>query len=468
MKKFLKKHLTSIIILIYCCIFSFIYLNIVKYHEAWADEAQAWLLARDTNLLELMNAMRYEGSPCLWHLILKFAIFCGLSYEKIYYIPFICTIIGIIFLFKNKNIPWIFKLTLPFTYFIFFQYTVVSRSYCLIFPLLMIIAYIYDNKEEKLILYSFLLFLLMNVSLHCTLIAGGLWVEFGYDVWKKCKINKKIERKEKIFLIVVLLLLLITIIMIFPNLDCSYSPTPKYNFFELFGEVMYTDGQNLLVNIIATILVMTILLKIVNKENYFKIIAILVPVFLLNLVVTCSPWHLGIVYLIILFLLIINNSFKNKKIYILFLISVIIQIYWTFVSVEYDINYKYSAGKEMSQYLESIDYKNKTISAVGFHCVTLNPYFEENIYINYDMSFYEWSKKGTEKTSIENTLKNLQENKFDIYIVPDYNTKLTNKLIEQIKKFGYTKKYFEAYMVVKDSLFERTGFYILEKMESIK
>ena len=357
MKKFFEKKLTSIITLIYCCIFSFIYLNIVKYHEAWADEAQAWLLARDTNILELIRAMRYEGSPCLWHLILKFAIFCGLSYEKIYVIPFICTIIGIIFLFRNKNVPWIFKLTIPFTYFIFFQYTVVSRSYCLIFPLLMIIANIYEEKENKLLIYGILLFILMNVSLHCTLLAGGLWLEFGYEVWKKYKIDKKIEKKEKVFLILIFLMLLITVIMVFPSFDCSYNPGSSYNGLEMICEAFYTSNDNLVINLIGVILVIIIIIKMCNKENYFKVISVLLPVYLLNLLVTCGIWHIGILFLLMLFLLIITGSLKKKVIFILFLKSIIIQISWFIYSIMYDINYKYSAGKEISTYLQEIDYE---------------------------------------------------------------------------------------------------------------
>ena len=59
MKKFIKKNIGLIITIVYCIIFYFIFTNIAKYHEAWADEAQAWLLARDTNFLELVKAMRY-------------------------------------------------------------------------------------------------------------------------------------------------------------------------------------------------------------------------------------------------------------------------------------------------------------------------------------------------------------------------------------------------------------------------
>lgn len=465
MKKIIKKHISSIITIVYCIIFYFIFTNIAKYHEAWADEAQAWLIAKNTTFFGLIDAMKYEGSPFLWHLILKVVIACGLSYENLYYIPLFFTIIGIIFLFKNKKVPWVFKLILPFTYFIFFQYTVVARSYCLLFPLLMMIAYIYDEKENKLVIYAILLTLLMNVSLHGAVIAGGLWLEFIYNVFKKYNKNQKITKSEIVFISIMFILFIILLILIFPKTDCTYNPPIRYNFFELFGEITYTSDDNLVLNIIATLFFIVILLSTVNEENCFRTNMIFGLVAVLNIGIICSPWHLGTLYLTILFLLIINDSFKNKKIYILFLISAIIQIYWTCESVQYDIYYKYSSGKEVSEYLKTIDYKNKKISAVGFHCVSINPYFEENIFDNYTYAFYEWSKDEKEKTNTEFVLKDLQENNTDIYIIPDYfETESIDKLKDILEKMGYTKKGFNSFMIVKDYLFEKTGFYVFEKI----
>ena len=40
----------------------------IAHHEPWSDEAQAWLMGRDTGFGDLLfRALRYEGSPGLWH-----------------------------------------------------------------------------------------------------------------------------------------------------------------------------------------------------------------------------------------------------------------------------------------------------------------------------------------------------------------------------------------------------------------
>ena len=59
--------LLHLVLLIYVVLIFIVVLN----HEQWADEAQAWLLARDSSLFGLLfKNMRYEGHPPLWHLIL--------------------------------------------------------------------------------------------------------------------------------------------------------------------------------------------------------------------------------------------------------------------------------------------------------------------------------------------------------------------------------------------------------------
>jgi hypothetical protein len=42
-----------------------------RYHEFWRDEIQALLIGRDVPLSGLLHAMRYEGAPPLFHLLLK-------------------------------------------------------------------------------------------------------------------------------------------------------------------------------------------------------------------------------------------------------------------------------------------------------------------------------------------------------------------------------------------------------------
>ena len=64
LKKYWSQHIALIIYVIAL-------LYIIPKHEPWEDEAQAWLLARDSGLVELLfKNIGYEGHPGLWHVIL--------------------------------------------------------------------------------------------------------------------------------------------------------------------------------------------------------------------------------------------------------------------------------------------------------------------------------------------------------------------------------------------------------------
>ena len=65
-----------------------VYLSIVGvtvgHHEPWLDEAQGWLIARDATWSDLLRTIpRYEGSPILWHLLLRLPARCGLPYASL-------------------------------------------------------------------------------------------------------------------------------------------------------------------------------------------------------------------------------------------------------------------------------------------------------------------------------------------------------------------------------------------------
>ncbi len=81
----LNKTLIYVIILIIFVSFGFV---TGLHHEPWADEAQSWLLARDTSSFSaLLSATRFEGTPPLWHIVLKLFYICGLDYNHIYIVP---------------------------------------------------------------------------------------------------------------------------------------------------------------------------------------------------------------------------------------------------------------------------------------------------------------------------------------------------------------------------------------------
>src|SRR5690242_15839774 len=90
----------------------------IAHHEPWADEAQAWQLARNLPLHDLfLTNLHYEGHPILWYVLLRILNLGNVSYVGMHWV---CGAIGVastaLFLFASP-FPKYLKILLPFTYF---------------------------------------------------------------------------------------------------------------------------------------------------------------------------------------------------------------------------------------------------------------------------------------------------------------------------------------------------------------
>src|SRR4051794_38794536 len=94
-----------------------------SHHERWMDEAQAWLLAKDVSVKELLvKYLRYEGSPGLWHLILMLPAKLGLPYYTINMVAACFSALGSWIFLRYAPFPPLIKVLYPFSFFAFFQY----------------------------------------------------------------------------------------------------------------------------------------------------------------------------------------------------------------------------------------------------------------------------------------------------------------------------------------------------------
>lgn len=427
-------------------------------HEHWSDEAQSFLLARDNSLFELFHYMKYEGTPPLWVLVLKLFIFLGGTYETLFILPILFSTIGlIIFEFKIKA-PWYIKTLLPFTYFIFYQYSIVARSYCMIFPILMLVAAIYEKRLEKPILYSIILFFLMNISLHTLIISGSLYLIFLINIFQ----NKKFKEKKIIIACILIFMeLLLACICTLPAEDCTFSPNPGKKIQHIILEA--TVGSNLepLAEIIIAILIAGVFTFTLKKQQIINSFILIVPVMSVLIFITYQGWHIGIIWLILLTIFIINNSInRNIAVKILVTIICLTQIYWSINSANYDINNNYSAAEDVAKYLKENDYEEKLIYGFGYSITAIQPYFDYNIFENRntDKAFYLWFKNDEEKD-----LQKLISAEADIYIVSEFYAGLFGDMTRTLLDKGYERKPFEGDTYMKNRIYEAEGYIIYIK-----
>jgi len=157
----------------------------IQYHEKWADEAQAWLIARDLDLPTIwFRELRYEGSPGLWHTILWFAQRAfHASYNSISYIGMSFAAAGVALLIFKSPFPRILRWLLPFTYFLVYQYAVIARSYTLL-PVLSFTAAILFKDLRRPGQMTIVLILLATLCLHGTIIAGCVGIAYLIEATK--------------------------------------------------------------------------------------------------------------------------------------------------------------------------------------------------------------------------------------------------------------------------------------------
>jgi hypothetical protein len=168
----------AIIFIGYCLILAWC----IPRHESWFDEAQAWLIARDSTLTDLLlHRLHYEGAPALWHLILWLEVRLHISFLGMHYISGLIAAAGIFVWLRFNPLPRIISLLMPFTFFLQYQYAIVARSYCLVPMLVFLLMALYQNRKSNLIVFCVVAGLLINCSLHSAALAAGLIVFYAID-----------------------------------------------------------------------------------------------------------------------------------------------------------------------------------------------------------------------------------------------------------------------------------------------
>lgn len=201
-------------------LFIVLYIFISVFHEPMYDEAQAWMIARDASWWELLfEVPHYEGHPPFWHLILAVFAKCGVPFEIGLRIPgaFFCiTAVGIL-IFRSP-FPKTVKCLLPFTYYIFFRYSIVVRPYCMTMLGMFLVAGLYKNKHNKPFGFMAALMLLCASSAYGMVFAAGICVVWIIELFAQ---NKSNYIKQMIALGILLVANIGQLLLILPKDDTN-------------------------------------------------------------------------------------------------------------------------------------------------------------------------------------------------------------------------------------------------------
>lgn len=172
-------------------------------HEIWYDEGQAWNIARDNDLAGIVAQMQYEGHPPLWHFLLHIFTSIGCTADVLPFISWTITSLtaGLI-LWKAPFSP-VLKGLLLFSGGFMFYWSVNSRVYCLILPILVLIAMVYKKRNDLPIVYGLLAALLANTHIMMCGLVGILGIFMIIDLftlWKSTTVRQNIMRLLGLFI----------------------------------------------------------------------------------------------------------------------------------------------------------------------------------------------------------------------------------------------------------------------------
>ena len=173
---------------------------VMCFHEPWFDEAQSWLIARDSSLTDIISVRtHYEGHPPFWNLLLAIAAKNGVPYEfGIKGIQLVCaSLLGAWLIFKSpfKHASSLATFLIPFTYFACFQYGVTSRPYALLCLSLLVAAHYWnsaDSKTSSACKLAISLMFMCLLSVYGIAFAAGFTIAWIWRVFSK-NINKTLN-----------------------------------------------------------------------------------------------------------------------------------------------------------------------------------------------------------------------------------------------------------------------------------
>ncbi|MGF1498337.1 MAG: hypothetical protein ACFB8W_16170 [Elainellaceae cyanobacterium] len=176
---------------------------------------QVWLLARDSSsVLQLLQNMSYEGHPALWHLCLY-----GLSQitHNVVSVQILHLLIalGIVFLIvKFSPFSVLHKFLLSFSYFIFFEYTFISRNYSLGILFLFLFCAAYHRAGKRYYLLATLLALAANTNIYACMISMALALFLGLEALQEGQFQRLKSKQMVISVAIICLGWLLSILQI--------------------------------------------------------------------------------------------------------------------------------------------------------------------------------------------------------------------------------------------------------------
>lgn len=147
---------------LFCVALSLVHNN----HELWRDEIHCWSLGRNADgLWELLTGdRRYDGHPFLWYYLLHLVSLWSRSPTYLHVVTIVLATTSAFLWLRYSGLPRVLRVMLLPTYFFFFEYGVMSRSYALGVLLVFLFCKWYDPRALRVLRLAVVLAVLSFTS----------------------------------------------------------------------------------------------------------------------------------------------------------------------------------------------------------------------------------------------------------------------------------------------------------------
>jgi len=422
----------------------------IAHHVPWADEAQSWLLARDLSLAAIYGKyLHYEGTPGLWYLFLWFLVRLHVGYSLMHWIAGAVAAAGTWVFLRYSPFPQILRATLPFTFYLAYQYAVIARSYIAVPLCVFLAATLLRNPLRHLMALAVVLGLLANLCAQGFVLSAGFALILAARLLRRRSESLEPPRAKNIAYAAAVLgaLWLGAIVTAAPASDNDYFPVTRLmrvpgfsppaqpavspassgngqavappvrerrNFlsrWRLLAVSHITDGLSSSA-ILSSLVMATVFAFLISKRRILDLAPYVLIVGFFVVVINRS-WHIGMALLALIAVLWINwpkretpGDQKWSVMLTLALLFVVAeQCFWTVRAVAAEVHGEYAGDRDAAAFLRT-NLKGKKVAGFQFWSIGLLPYFPSNIYFNqHREGFWFWSSTAHVDDRAMETLK---------------------------------------------------------------
>lgn len=368
-----------------------------KSHEPWMDEVQPWIAAQSSSWSYLIfEHPHWDAHPVLWHLILKIVSFLFSENG----LPIAALLMGWLFaaiVIFYSGIPLFFRIGFLFSYFFFYQYPIVARSYVLYPILFWLLFNHWEKREAKPYVFALILSLIASVSVHgMILIPALIAVECIESLKKKEGLFNNWKKWIPYAISGVVVLFWMT--CLWP----SYQPISKFHTWPQGIEKLKSFLTIFFAQPILSVIAFAISSYLMIKKEIFLLFIIPITLWILFFfAIYYAPWHEGIIYawwaLCVMKSLdaVYSWSRISKKIVsLLFILIFAVQLKWSFSAWSKEMRSPYSGSKALAEEIFKNHWENESFQGFGDRTSTMNYYFKRNLFENAwkpEKRYYSWN-----------------------------------------------------------------------------